>query len=304
MPAAGAAADMNRFSPNIPRQVVRLGLACNEKCLFCKVPPDSGEAAGPAHTLRAIKAAGRGGRLSISGGEPTLCPQLARLIACAGKLGVDVELQTNGLRLAAAGEVEKLVSAGLRNAFVSLHSHIPLIHDFLTGVKGGHVKCVAAVRRLVANGVKVALNPVVTAANYRDLAGYVKFAAELGVQSISLSVVQPRGLALRNSALVPDYRKLRVPVRAALKAAAGAGIPVRNPICGLPLCVGGWHKYPDLCVEYSQGKLGLPFIEGKVKMPGCAKCAASAYCGGVWREYLVLRGAGALRPLRRGDLQA
>jgi len=141
---------------------------------------------------------------------------------------------------------------------------------------------------------------VLTTANYHGVADYVRFAGRrLGVRSISLSVVQPRGLALKNQALVPDYRVLNIPVRSAIKAARDEGVHIVNPVCGLPLCAGGWYRYPERCVEYSLGELGLPFTCPKVKAPACRKCAASAYCAGVWAEYPRLRGFGALKPLTK-----
>lgn len=295
------------LASNVPHEVLRLGLKCNARCLFCNVPPDN---LGPdedfARAARAgCRAAGRGGCVSVSGGEPTLYPELARLIAYARRKGVKAELQTNGIALARRGAVEELARAGLAYAFVSLHSHIPAIHDFLTGIRGSQEACVKAVRNFVACGVHTTLNPVITTANCRGLADYVRFAGRrLGVKFISLSVVQPRGLALKNRALVPDYRALNVPVRAALKAALEEGVTVLNPICGLPLCVGDWYKYPERCVEYSLGKLGLPFTCPKVKAPACRKCAASAYCAGVWAEYPRIRGFGALKPLAKSVFSA
>ncbi|OGS12266.1 MAG: hypothetical protein A2234_08600, partial [Elusimicrobia bacterium RIFOXYA2_FULL_58_8] len=216
--------------------------------------------------------------------------------------GVEVELQTNGLRLARRKDVEALVSAGLTHAFVSLHSHIPRIHDFLTGVPGSFAACASAIGNFVGCGVQTALNPVLTTANFGGLADYVRFVRRsLGVRAISLSVVQPRGWAFKNLALVPDYRALNVPVRAGLRAGLKEGVIIRNPICGLPLCVGSWYKYPGQCMEYSLGKLGLPFSAIKVKAPACVKCAAGAYCAGVWQEYAQARGFDALKPIAKKE---
>lgn len=284
----------------LPNTLVRLGLKCNEKCLFCNVCENSDDKNGLKYVLSVVNSLPAGTRLSLSGGEPTVYDWLPGVIEYAAKRGIQTELQTNGIVLADEKKVAELKRAGLNYAFVSLHSHAAIIHDFLTNVKGSFDKCVKAVKNFNKHEIFVSVNPVLTTANYHNLEEYVSFVNDvLSVKVISLSVVQPRGRAENNKVLVPDYSMLGDEVEKALKKAKTLGIKIINPVCGLPLCVGGWQKYLSNCVEYAKGNNDIPFTEGKVKPKKCVECVLSKYCAGVWEEYLALYGDVALKPVNK-----
>ncbi|OGR90677.1 MAG: hypothetical protein A2V88_10510 [Elusimicrobia bacterium RBG_16_66_12] len=291
-------------------RLLRLGLACNADCLFCNVPAESYPYPARLSTAEAEweidrMAAEGADRLELSGGEPSLRPDLDRLVAHARARGFSrVELQTNGLALAPRGRAEALRRAGLTHAFVALHSQLPRAHDGLLRMPGAWRDCVAAIENLIAAGVEVILNPVVTAVQYRAMAGYMRFVgAEFKIESVSLSVVQPHGRAEGAPSLVPRYRDLSPRIEAALDEADRLGLRVLNPFCGLPLCVGGWHRRLPRCVEWCEAELGHAPGDGmKTKPPLCASCALRTHCGGVWRRYLTIDPEPWLRPL--GELHA
>ena len=285
---------------DLPNPVIRLGLACNEKCLFCNVPPESGEICGRQYAQDVISNAMPGSCVSISGGEPTLYSFLPDIIRTAAERGVATELQTNAVLLADPEKVKILAEAGLNQAFVSLHSHISRIHDFLTGLEGSWERCVVGIKNLRDAEIPVNINIVLTSVNYFGISDFIVFIARrLGVRLLSLSVVQPRKRAFKNKALVPDYSKLDNPVRIAVKVAEQEGLRLINPICGLPLCIGGWEKYLSLCTEYVQCCAGKKFCAGKIHAPKCKDCTAGKYCGGVWQEYYEIHGDSMLKPLSR-----
>lgn len=282
---------------DLPNPVIRLGLACNEKCIFCNVPPESREISGEEYARRQIISAHPGSCVSFSGGEPTLYSFLPRLIEFAVERGIVPELQTNAVLLSDSEYVRKLADAGLKMAFVSLHSHIAGIHDFLTGVKGSWEKGICGIHNLLESGIHVSINAVISSVNYAHISDFVLFLSRrLGVRQLSLSVVQPRGRAWSNKAIVPDYSLLDKPVRNALKTADNEHLMIINPICGLPMCIGGWNEYRKLCTEYVQYCAGKKFCAGKIHAPKCKDCMAGKYCAGVWQEYYDLKGDSALKP--------
>lgn len=285
---------------DLPNPVIRLGLACNEKCLFCNVPPESSEISGKEYAKKQILSAKPGSCVSLSGGEPTLYPFLLELVELAAKRGVVPELQTNAVLLSDASRVSQLAAAGLKIAFVSLHSHIAVIHDFLTGTKGSWEKGIFGIHNLVKAGIFVSVNTVLTSANYAGIADFSVFLSRrLNVKHLSLSVVQPRGRAWANNVLVPDYSLLEKPVRKALQIASSENLKIINPICGLPLCIGGWEDCPNQAMEYVQGCFNEKFCPGKIQVAKCCGCTAKKYCGGVWQEYYELRGDSALKPFSK-----
>jgi len=291
---------------DVPYELVRLGYACNERCLFCNVECLPEERKLDDSVLRnAMKAAllsgGRpGARISISGGEPGLYKGLPALIKLfKSKQAERVEVQTNALCFADRALAVSAAAAGATSAFVSLHSHSAGVHDKLTGVKGAHARCLRGIDNLLSCGLEVVLNPVLCSHNYRGAGKYLAFVVARfpEIKTISLSVVQPRGRVRANRRLVPDYADISRYVSAALSYAEKAGMTVNNPICGLPLCVGGWHERMDRCVESSLSKINLRQSNGKVQPPLCSSCSVRGYCGGVWSEYLGIHGMSGLKPV-------
>ena len=284
---------------DLAKPIIRLGLACNEKCLFCNVPPESCEISGREYAQNFIMKSPSGSMIALSGGEPTLYPFLPEIINLSRQRGIYVELQTNAILLADMNKVKELKNAGLERAFVSLHSHIAPINDFLTGTKGSWEKGICGIHNLLSAGITVSVNIVLTTVNYSGIADFVIFMSrKLNAKHLSLSVIQPRGRAWANNVLVPDYTVLDKPVRKALKIASRENLMIINPSCGLPLCVGGWEQVPEQCMEYVQASLGQNFVKGKVYSNRCASCAAKKFCAGVWQEYYELRGDSSLKPFK------
>jgi pyruvate-formate lyase-activating enzyme len=292
--------------------LVRLTMACNERCPFCNVPVEDYRRPTPpweeiAAELDAFIVSGER-TLTVSGGEPTLLrKRLLRLIREARSGGVPlVELQTNAVLIDPA-YARELAAAGLTSAFVSLLSDLPEHHDALAGLPGAHTRCLAGIDALLAEGVRVALNPVTARRTQARVADFVRFvAARLpGVRSISLSAVQPHGRAGRGGAegaLLPDYDVLGRVIAEARGVAQAADIELLNPYCGLPLCV-GWVADPARSVEAIEATAGgwrvTPGLENtgdKTHGPPCQRCAWRTRCGGAWRVYWSSRGGAGLEP--------
>ena len=131
----------------MPSQTVRIGLACNEGCLFCFADPELWASRPRGNedysnligadwraAFRKVRADGFDA-LSISGGEPTLHPDLVRMVKYARLLGFTrVELQSNATLLTEAN-VQRLVKAGLCSALVSLPSHQEKVYNALTATR-------------------------------------------------------------------------------------------------------------------------------------------------------------------------
>ncbi len=292
--------------------LLRLTMACNERCPFCNVPAEDYDRLTPpaeelARQLQTFIDSGAR-TLTISGGEPTLLrKKLLPLIAKARAEGIElVEIQTNAT-LIDTGYAEALAAAGTTSAFVSLLSQDAEHHDVLTGLPGAFDKCMRGIDALIAAGIRVALNPVIARRTQHRFADYVRFVAERlpAVRSISVSAVQPHGRAGRGGnpdELLPDYDVLAPQIRAARAVATAAGIELLNPYCGLPLCV-GWHDDPTRSVEAVEAALGgwrpTPGVDnrGDKRQDGpCRSCAWRTRCGGAWHATWDLRGHRGIAP--------
>lgn len=292
--------------------LLRLTMACNERCPFCNVPMEAYPRPTPpdaeiAAELAAFVASGEQ-TLTISGGEPTLLrKRLLGTIREARARGIPfVELQTNAI-LIDADYARSLAAGGLTSAFVSLLSDVPELHDALAGLPDAFGRCLAGIDALLAEGIRVTLNPVTARATQERLPAYVDFVADRlpGVRSISVSAVQPHGRGVANAwELLPDYAVLAPAVREARVRAEVHGIELLNPYCGLPLCI-GWDDGLERSVEAIEAGQGgwreTPGIENqgdKRHGTACRSCALRPRCGGAWHAYWDLRGgSGIVAPI-------
>ena len=292
--------------------LLRLTMACNERCPFCNVPAEDYARKTPPSAeidqqLQAFIEDGAG-TLTISGGEPTLLrKRLVALVARARAGGIPfVELQTNAVLIDATYAAE-LAQAGLTSAFVSLLSHVPAHHDGLAGLNGAFADCLRGIDALLAQGIEVTLNPVLARQTQHLFDGFVAFVAKRlpGVTTISVSAVQPHGRAARGShpeELLPDYSVLAEQIPRARTIAEAAGIRMVNPYCGLPLCV-GWQSDSARSVEAFEAArggwrptLGIENLGDKRQDEACEACAWRTRCGGAWHAYWALRGGRGIVP--------
>jgi MoaA/NifB/PqqE/SkfB family radical SAM enzyme len=297
--------------------LLRLTMACNERCPFCNVPVEDYAHPTPAESevmseLDAFVAEGER-TLTISGGEPTLYrDRLIRVVARARAGGVPfIELQTNAV-LIDADYARALSAAGLTSGFVSLLSHKAELHDELAGLEGAFGRCLAGIDALLDAGVAVTLNPVTARSTEALVADYVDFVAERlpRVRAISLSAVQPHGRARQAPELMPDYAVLAREVPRARERARRHGITLLNPYCGLPLCI-GWQDDREHSVEAIEALSaraslarhdahGIENRGNKRHGAPCRACALRTVCGGAWHAYWDLRdGSGIAAPLAR-----
>ena len=127
--------------------LLRLTMACNERCPFCNVPMEDYKKLTPPQEeidkqLEAFFDSGEQ-TLTISGGEPTLLrKKLLAVIRKARANGVPyIELQSNAV-LIDETYAQELREAGLTSAFISLLSEQPEIHDHLAGLTGAFDQCI------------------------------------------------------------------------------------------------------------------------------------------------------------------
>ncbi|MEQ9318670.1 MAG: radical SAM protein, partial [Polyangiaceae bacterium] len=302
---------------HLTKGLVRVTMACNERCPFCNVPVEDYPEPTPSDAeldaqLEAFLATGEQ-TLTLSGGEPTLRRgTLLGVVARARAAGVSfAELQTNAILIddRYAGQ---LAEAGLTSAFVSLLSDDASLHDELAGLEGAFPLCLRGIDALLDAGIAVTLNPVIARQTQDRVAVYVDFVAERlpRVQAISLSAVQPHGRARHDLDLLPDYAVLGPEVERAHLRAENHGIPLLNPYCGLPLCV-GWSDRRARSVEALEAEGAWARASRAASEPHgvdnhgnkrhgrpCRRCALRTRCGGAWHAYWEHReGSGLSAPL-------
>jgi len=302
-------ASSRRYLPGqgtIEDGIVRVHFHCNEACRFCFVsthlPPPA-----PELVREAIRQAGeRGARVSLSGGEPGLNPNLAEYVKLAAEVSEHpVELQTNAVPMAKGELARELADAGLSEALVSLHASTPELSEAITESPGSFARTVAGIDKLRAAGVRVTLNFVIHTANQTELPAFVRFVAARWPDAyLNVSFVHAASdIVPRTRELVPRYADVMPSLREAVADADTLGVRLTGfqSLCGLPLC---------LVPRTIRDRLELPELpphaqdSEMTKSDVCGDCALSARCHGVRRGYVSLYGTDELHAVAADDVAA
>src|SRR5271170_4839045 len=101
----------------------------------------------------------------LTGGEPSLHPDLPRIARYASDRGLHVRMITNGWRLAEPEFAREMAEAGLRLVHVSIYSVRPEIEARLRGLPGTLDKAFAAIDNAHNHGIEVNVNCVINKLN-------------------------------------------------------------------------------------------------------------------------------------------
>jgi len=153
-----------------------------------------------AHALGVVQ-------LGLSGGEPTLRPDLPALVRCAKQLGLYSTLVTSAYRLKRE-RLAELKAAGLDHVQISIQAADAELSDRIAGAAAYADKLVAyeATREL---GFPLTVNVVLHRDNLHQVEALIRLAERLGAERIELANTQFYGWALHNRAtLMPTREQL------------------------------------------------------------------------------------------------
>ncbi len=285
------------------RSLIRINGHCNMSCAFCFV-----DRTAPDFPAEGIEVeidrmfTWNKNHLVLSGGEPTLHPELPRLLSYGRSRGfLTIELQTNGVKVADLDYARTLVDAGLNKATLSLHSIDPETSDRITRLPKAFGKTLAGMHNLRRLGVETQIAHVLTKANYRDLPGFVRFLsaefpASAGHLSICLAIAQ--GISdLVYDWVIPSFTEIKPFVREALDHCLANDIGFGGMLGqgGYPPCMlDGEMKYYAAVLGhiYRSSDHDAQFH----KADRCTECSFDALCVGVRKAYVECYGDEEIRP--------
>jgi PqqA peptide cyclase len=141
-------------------------------------------------------------QLGISGGEPTLRPDLEVLVRCAHDLGLYQTLVTSAFRLT-RDRLVQLKQAGLDHVQISIQAADAARSDTIAGARSYEDK-VASARWAKDLGFPLTVNVVLHRRNIDQLDALIHLAESFGAERIELANTQYYGWALHNrAALMP-----------------------------------------------------------------------------------------------------
>src|SRR5256884_4093304 len=210
---AGWSATLPRFSAAWPRRawcsmdrkplwlLAELTYKCPLQCPYCSDPSDF---AGPrfkrelstAEWCRVFREAKALGvlQLGLSGGEPTLRPDLEELVRTAHGLGLYTSLITSAYRLSQE-RLAGLKAAGLDHVQISVQGAEADLSDEIAGSASYRDK-IAAYHYTRELGFPLTVNVVLHRRNLHQVEALIRLAESLGAERIELANTQFYGWAL------------------------------------------------------------------------------------------------------------
>jgi len=291
--------------------------ACSANCFFCSNDPvwrnvDPRSVAGrTSEILKQISDAKKKGFkiLGLTGGEPTIYPDILKVIAFAKSLDFQtIRIQTNAMRLSDFDFCKKIIEAGVNFVKFSITGHKAAIHDYQSQVPGNFERNMQALDNLAKLEVGAEVNTVVTKINYKFLP---QFVAKMGEKKVSrIVVIFP--LYTGRMATRPDMHvslsQARPYIQEAIDLAKDLGM-FNIILLNIPLCfMIGYENHVSerrpFNVEISTpmgGKIQRVqenMESGKIKSLVCRQCRYNSECLGVWREYAKVFGLDEIKPVK------
>ncbi len=216
-------------------QVVRV---CNQQCRFCSNPDN--EQILPVEVGREVideLVRSRYEGVFFTGGEPTLYPHLAELIAYATEKGLAARLISNGQNLVDRDYLRGLQEAGLVRINLSVHSSRPEVQAFITN-KPDSLDCIdQALENARELGIPVDINTTINAYNaehLHELAAWIVERHPLVHHVVYNNLDPSSSRARENPDVLPKLRRIELSLFKALRLLDRSGRTFR--VERLPLC--------------------------------------------------------------------
>jgi radical SAM protein with 4Fe4S-binding SPASM domain len=272
----------------IPRTLVfEVTDRCDHACRHCYARWRRGQQARDAHDLRPL--AGHVldqldvSDITLTGGEPTLHPGLADLVAYLDGRHRRVNLVTHGHHLDEPTVID-LIDRGVALFELPLLSHRREVHDELSGAPGAFDAVLAALAHIRYHRGGAAVVFVATRRNIADLAQALKLAFAFGARGLLLNRFNPgtRDPA-EIEALLPSVEELTAALDVADAVAGEMGLRVS---CSIPIqpCLVDTARYTHLGFGYCA--VGTPAAYYTVGPTGDVRPCnhSSTVLGNAWRE--------------------
>ena len=196
---------------------------CPLQCAYCSNPVEllkaNREMATDAWLALFDQAADLGVlQIHLSGGEPTLRPDLEVLVQRLASRGVYTNLITAGVGIA-EGRMEALAQAGLDHVQVSFQGAFAPTTEKIGNHRGAHEKKMETARQVRAAGLPLTINAPIHRHNIEEVPAFIDLALALDAERLEIANVQYAGWALLNrNALMPDRVSVERQVETVRKA--------------------------------------------------------------------------------------
>lgn len=264
---------------------------CGLACLHCLRDPSAESADLPLATIeRILDEAVRVYRIdqvALTGGEPTIHPELAGIVGAVVARELQFHLVTSGVgfeRLLAIVDRDEAARGALTRVNVSVDGATAATHDRIRGV-GTYRRAMQAVAACLARKIPVAIQMTANALNQGELEQAGLAAAELGADRFLVGMMQPTGTAEDARLGLPAADWIRIAERIErlsgvlrIPVVANEGFPRKQPFhtcapfAGEVLHV-DVHGRLSLCCQHS----GVPGDQGELAVDLATTSLAAAH---------------------------
>lgn len=277
-------------------QLTRL---CNQKCRFCS-NPETGRLISLRDGIGWIDKFARKGYAGVilTGGEPTLHPDLPEFIRRATSKNIPPRIITNGQNTADLKYLRSLKAAGLRHMHVSVYSCRPKVQGFLSGKKDSLSRITRTLGNADKLGLRADINTVINRYNADHLGDVARWilAKWPFVHHFVWNNLDPlMNRAAENPDTIPKLRDFEVELHRAMSAVHASGRTFRVervPLCFMPdfeHCSTETRKIvkDEGRAIFFLDEKGIRVQDKKAfwsygKAPRCASCPLDPICAGLY----------------------
>lgn len=270
--------------------ILKLMSRCNCSCVFCCVREELARGRDiPIETLKArICSRSPDTTIDFFGGEPTLYPHFLEALTYARERGHPCRIASNATTFSNKDFTKRVAELGVEQIRTSLYGHTAALHDRHTSKKNSFHQTLTGINNIVAHGIDLFVNTVVTTLNAPYLPDIVDLLHNHSVRNTKFG-------SLINAAhcldLVPDPDIVRCSLDKALSKASVYGMAYaceKTAICVAP-------NYASVCAYEPN-----PYIF--CKSSTCESCSANEYCVGFPKETIGLYGKRVFHPIKSTSL--
>lgn len=292
---------------------LKLGFKCNNNCIHCVVANKRFAGMLPFNDVKdIILTIPEGEGVQLTGGEPSIHPQLIDILKLCKEHNHTTIIQTNGTGFS---DKALLLSCGqyINHVHIAIHSSNPEVHDEVVQQKGMWEKTIQGFKNLIDYqhsqnpSLCITTQTVLTKLNIPTLYDTFSFIQDL-LPNTHMSMTFPHilGNAWNNrNTIIFRYSDFKNEIQRTLKAYKQYIFTEAIPPCYLyPYQNDVDTAEKDIIQDLLQGdcpRIGIDFSDSMLeknytlldlkshkKAPLCSKCILSSECIGVWKEYIDL----------------
>lgn len=189
--------------------------ACNVHCEHCSIKPFQGRKNARSLTPEDVKDLFRQAdamglsRVTITGGEPLVFPDLDELVAAIDPRKFYINCDTNGMLLTSP-VARHLKSIGVDRVQLSVDSLDPAVHDAFRGKEGLHAKAMRGIRAAWEHGLSIFIQTVVTKQRLYsvEFTDFLRYFNDMGI-GVFVSYAKPVGAWAGNFDVLIDRNDMR-----------------------------------------------------------------------------------------------